>query len=201
MKKFYGIIITIFIVVVLFSSLALAQPIKWQMVTSWTSSMSTFESDKRFAKTVYELSSGRLQITINAAGTLVPAMSVFDTVSRGAYEIGSDCPSYWSGKNSAFDLLGSVPMAMSQYDVLNWYYHGGGRDLYNYLYGKYNMLYFPTSVAPMGSGIRSRTAIRSLSEFRGKKLRMAGKTQGAILQKLGAAQVMMAGGDIFLSLY
>jgi TRAP-type mannitol/chloroaromatic compound transport system substrate-binding protein len=162
--------------------------------------MAVFESDRRFAKNVYELSGGRLQITVYSAGTVIPAMSVFDAVSRGAFEIGTDCPTYWSGKNSAFDLLGSFPNALSQYDVFNWYFHGGGHDLYNYLYGKYNMLYFVTSVAPMGSGIRSRTPIKSLADFKGKKLRMAGKAQGYILQKLGAAQVMMAGGDIYQAL-
>jgi TRAP-type mannitol/chloroaromatic compound transport system substrate-binding protein len=200
MKKFYTIIIVSFMMIMFIARSAFAEPIKWQMITCWIPSMAVSESDKRFAKSVYELSGGRLQITVNSAGTIVPALSVFDAVSRGVAEIGSDSPAYWSGKNSAFDLLGSFPTALSQYDVFNWYFHSGGHDLYNYMYGKYNMLYFITSVAPMGSGIRSRQPIRTLADFRGKKLRMSGKAQGYILQKLGAAQLMMAGGDIYQAL-
>jgi TRAP-type mannitol/chloroaromatic compound transport system substrate-binding protein len=200
MKKFYTITIVSFIVLMIIVRAGFDETIKWQMITCWTPSMAVSESDKRFAKNVYELSGGRLQIMVNSAGTIVPALSVFDAVSRGAAEIGSDSPGYWSGKNSAFDLLGSFPTALSQYDVFNWYFHSGGRDLYNYMYGKYNMLYLITSVAPMGSGIRSRQPIRTLADFRGKKLRMSGKAQGYVLQKLGAAQLMMAGGDIYQAL-
>jgi len=162
--------------------------------------MTNFESDKRFAKSVYELSGGRLQISVNAAGTLVAPMSVFDQVSRGAYEVGSDTPAYWSGKNSAFDLFASFPMGLSQHDVINWYFHAGGQDMVNYVYGKYNMIYFITSVAPAGSGIRSRMPIRSISDYKGKKIRMSGKAQGYILNKLGAAQVMLAGNEIYQAL-
>lgn len=201
MKKFYAIIIVSFMMIMFIARSGLAESINWQMITCWTPSMAVSESDRRFVKIVYELSGGRLQISVNTAGTIVPALSVFDAVARGGVaEIGSDCPAYWSGKNSAFDLLGSFPMALSQYDVFNWYLHFGGHDLYNYMYGKYNMLYFITSVAPMGSGIRSRQPIRTLADFRGKKLRMSGKAQGYILQKLGAAQIVVPGGDIYQAL-
>jgi TRAP-type mannitol/chloroaromatic compound transport system substrate-binding protein len=200
MKKFYTIIIVGLMMTIFIARSACAEPIKWQMITCWIPSMAVSESDRHFAKSVYELSGGRLQIIVNSAGTIVPAQSVFDAVARGVAEMGSDNPSYWSGKNSAFDLLGSFPGALSQYDVFNWYFHFGGHDLYNYMYGKYNMLYLITAVAPMGSGIRSRQPIKTLADFKGKKLRMSGKAQGYILQKLGAAQLMMAGGDIYQAL-
>src|SRR4030042_5515779 len=105
-------------------------------------------------------------------------MAVFDTVSKGAAEMGADYAGYWQGKNSAFDLLGSSVMALSQYDFINWYFHGSGHDLYNYMYGKYNMLYFATGVSPVASGIRSRTPIRTLPDLKGKKIRINGRAAG-----------------------
>ncbi|MCK9364718.1 MAG: TRAP transporter substrate-binding protein DctP [Syntrophales bacterium] len=176
------------------------QPIKWKMVTTWTPAINLIEGDKNFAKLVNELSNGRLQITVSPAGELVPATAVFDTVSKGAVECGGDWPSYWAGKNSAFDLLGSYPMGLGQYDMINWYYHGGGKQVFDDLFGKYNMMYFITSVTPMESGIRTRVPIKTLAEYKGKKLRMSGKAQGHILQKLGAAQVMISGGEIYQAL-
>lgn len=200
-KRSLGVILGIFLAVFFIgSATAMAAPIKWKLVTTWTPAINLIEADKHFAKLVNEMSNGELQITVHSAGELVPAMQVFDSVSSGTFEMGGDWPNYWAGKNSAFDLLGSYPMGPGQYDYINWYYHGGGKDIYNWLYGKYNMLYFAYCVTPMESGIRSVVPIKSLADYKGKKLRMSGKAQGHILRKLGASQVMLAGGEIYQAL-
>lgn len=196
--------ISVMMVTFFFGSLTLAgaadAPIKWKMVSTWTPAINLFESDKNFAKILNEMTNGRLQITVSPAGELVPATAVFDTVAKGSVEAGGDWPSYWAGKNSAFDLLGSYPMGLCQYDVLNWYYHGGGKKAFDDLFAKYNLVYFLTSVTPMESGIRTRVPIKTLADYKGKKLRMSGKAQGHILKKLGAAQVMVSGGEIYQAL-
>jgi len=179
---------------------AAEQPIKWRMVSTWTPTINLIEGDRNFAKLVNEMSKGRLQITVSPAGELVPATSVFDAVAKGSVECGGDWPSYWAGKNSAFDLLGSFPMGLGQYDAINWYLHYGGKKIFDDLFGKYNMVYFLKSVTPMESGIRSRVPIKTLADYRGKKLRMSGRAQGYILKKLGAAQVMISGGEIYQAL-
>ncbi len=201
MRKTYGIIViivaTIFMTMALSTSSAIAQEvIKWRLVSCWPSYTAFAQVEKRLMKNIYELSGGRLQITGYAAGELVPTSAVFDTVSKGSAEMGIDYPGYWQGKNSAFDLLGSVPMAFSQYDVVNWYLHGGGRELFNYMYGKYNAIYFLESVASVGSGIRSRTPIRSLADLKGKKIRVSGKAVGYVMTKAGATPVMTAPAEI-----
>jgi TRAP-type mannitol/chloroaromatic compound transport system substrate-binding protein len=127
-------------------------------------------------------------------------MGVFDAVMKGKVQCGGDWSSYWAGKNSAFEFGASFPMGMAPQDYINWYYYGGGKDEYNYLYGKFNMIYFAHVCTPMESGIRSNVPIKSLAEFKGKKLRMAGKCAGYILQKIGAAQIMTAGGEIYQAL-
>jgi TRAP-type mannitol/chloroaromatic compound transport system substrate-binding protein len=197
MKKIYaiivGIIIAAFINIAIFTAPAMAEIIKWRLVSVWPVYSSIHQSQTRLAKNIYELSDGRLQISVHPAGEIVPAPAVFDTVSKGSAEMGVDYASFWSGKNSAFDLLGSYPMMLSQYDVINWYLYSGGRDLCNYLYGKYNMIYFLNGVTSVGSGFRSRVPIKSLADFKGKKVRMAGKASGYVLQKLGAVQVSTGG--------
>jgi TRAP-type mannitol/chloroaromatic compound transport system substrate-binding protein len=203
MKKFAGMCI----VVVLFSFLIVtsgfaqaAKTFTWKLVSTWTPAINLIEADKYFVKLVNELSAGRLKVTVHPAGELVPAMEVFNAISKGTFEMGGEWPNYWAGKNSAFDLLGSYPMGLCQYDYVNWYYHAGGKDIYNYLYGKFNMLYFTHSVTPMESGIRTLVPIKTLADYKGKKLRMSGKAQGHILRKLGASQVMLAGGEIYQAL-
>jgi TRAP-type mannitol/chloroaromatic compound transport system substrate-binding protein len=180
----------------IFAAPAFAQTIKWRLVSCWPAYSAISQSEKRFAKNIYELSGGRLQITTHPAGELVPPQAVFDTVAKGAAEMGADWATYWSSKNSAFDLLGSLPMAMSQYDLINWYVQCDGNEIYNYMYGKYNMIYFITAVTSIASGIRSRAPIRSLADLKGKKIRMSGKALGYVLQRAGAVQATTAAGEI-----
>lgn len=200
MKRFVVVAMVVLLMGISTSGALAQQAIKWKMVSTWSPSIDLIEGDRNFAKLVGELSNGRLQITVSPAGELVPAASVLDTVSKGGAECGGDWPNYWAGKNSAFDLLGSFPMGLSQYDYVNWYYHYGGKKIFDWLYGKYNVVYFLTSVSPAESGIRSAKPIKNLADYKGKKLRMSGKAQGYILKKLGAAQVMVSGGEVYQAL-
>ena len=204
MKKIYmiivGIVLAAFMNIAIFSATSMAETIKWRLVSCWPPNAPSFASTQLFAKNVYELSGGRLQITVHPAGELVSAAAVFDTVSKGATEMGGDWPTYWGNKNSAFDLLGSYPMGLGQQDLITWYLVYGGRDMYNYIYGKYNMVFVPHGCNPVASCIRSPKPIKSLADLKGKKIRMAGRPQGYILQKAGAVQVTMAPSDISLAL-
>ncbi|HSR12015.1 MAG TPA: TRAP transporter substrate-binding protein DctP [Thermodesulfobacteriota bacterium] len=177
-----------------------AKPLEWKMPSTWTPAINLIEADRYFAKKVNELSGGRFKITVSGAGELVPAMQVFDAVSKGSFPIGADWPGYWSGKNTAFDILGTYPMGLCQYDYVNWYYHYGGKALYNEMYGKFNMVSFMHASTPMESGIRTVVPIKSLADYKGKKLRISGKAPGHMLKKLGASQVMLAGGEIYQAL-
>jgi TRAP-type mannitol/chloroaromatic compound transport system substrate-binding protein len=62
------------------------------------------------------------------------------------------------------------------------------------------MVYFTHGVTPMESGIRTNVPIKSLADYKGKKLRMSGMAQGYMLKKIGASQVMLAGADIYQAL-
>jgi len=187
MKKLFGILSISFFLVALMTSLAMAQakPIEWKMISTWTPAINLIEADKYFVKVVNELSGGRFKITLHPAPELVPPNNVFDAISKGNFPIGGEWPNYWAGKNTVFDLLGSYPMGLCQYDYINWYYHHGGRAIYNEMYGKFNMVYFMHCVTPMESGIRTNTPIKSLADYKGKKLRMSGKAQGYMLKKTG----------------
>ncbi len=202
MKKTVGTFSVVILISVFLGGIAFGQakPIEWKMISTWTPAINLIEADKYFAKVVNELAAGKMKITVHPAPELVPPNNVFDAISKGNFPIGGEWPNYWAGKNSAFDLLGSYPMGLCQYDYVNWFYHAGGRDIYNYMYGKYNMVYFTHVVTPMESGIRANVPIKSLADYKGKKLRMSGKAQGYMLKKLGASQVMLAGAEIYQAL-
>jgi TRAP-type mannitol/chloroaromatic compound transport system substrate-binding protein len=182
------------------SAQKVSKPIEWRYVVPWAPVNALIEADKSFVKIVNELSRGRLTIKLYSAGELVPPTGVFDAVSKGTVECGGDWPGYWSGKNSAFDLLGTYPLGLDQYDYVNWYFHSGGKEMYDFLYGKFNMVYFVHSVTPMESGIRSNVPIKTFEDHKGIKCRVSGKGPGYVFHKIGIAPISMAGGEIYQAL-
>ncbi len=169
----------------------------WRMASCWPPSNLLVEGDKYFAKVVEEMSGGRLKIKVYPAPQIVTPDQVFDTVVKGAVECGGDWPGYWSGKNAGFELIGSYPMGMTQYDYVNWYSHYGGKELIQELYGKYDLHYMINWVIPMQSGIRGNKPIKTINDYKGMKLRMSGRPQGYVLQQLGATQVLLSTGEVY----
>ena len=66
-------------------SVATAQTRRWRMITSWPKRLpGPGMSAERVAERIGLLSGGRIQITVHAAGEVVPAFEVLDAVGSGA---------------------------------------------------------------------------------------------------------------------
>lgn len=182
------------------SVIAAEKVIKWKMTSTWPPSINFMEIDQAFVKKVNHLCKGKLSIKFFPGGSLMPSYEVFDAVGKGTIQASGDWPNYWAGKNSVFDTLGSYPMGLTPIDYLVWYYHGGGKAIYDEAYGKYNIVYLVYGVTTMESGLRSNKPIKSLADIKGMKIRMSGQHQGKLLKDLGAAQVAMAGQEIYQAL-
>ena len=182
------------------SNPAIAKVIKWRVVTTWTPAITLIKSDQHFVDTVNEICKDELELRLFPAGEIVSSFEVFSAVQSGTVQGGFDWPGYWAGKNTAFGVLGALPGGPCQMDLLTWIYKGGGAELAEEVYGKFGMKYFYTNVISAESGIRGNKAFTKLSDFKGAKIRMSGMFQGQILKELGAAQVMVAGQEIYQAL-
>src|ERR1044072_9726573 len=70
-------------------SIARAQTKRWRMVTSWPKRLpGPGMSAERVAERIKALSGGKLDISVHAAGEIVPAFEVLDAVGGGVAEIG-----------------------------------------------------------------------------------------------------------------
>src|ERR1700683_5182832 len=74
---------------------------RWRMVTSWPKRLpGPGMSAERIAERIGRLSGGRLEITVSAAGEIVPAFEVLDAVGSGVAEMGHTAAFYWQGKGA-----------------------------------------------------------------------------------------------------
>src|SRR6266542_3207765 len=79
--------------------------IKWRMASSFPKSVDTlFGAGQLVPKRVAELTSGKFQIQVFAAGELVPGLQVLDAVQSGTVEMGHTASSYYVGKDPTFAL-------------------------------------------------------------------------------------------------
>lgn len=177
-----------------------SETFEWRMISTWGEGSSQLEFDKTFVDVVNELSDGAIKIKLHGVDQLAPADQVLDTVSNGTVEMGGDWPNYWSGKNTAFDLLGSHAMGFSIWDYFLWINEGGGEEIYNEIYSQYNTVYFPHTLSGMESGIRSNKPINSLEDLAGIKIRMAGLIQSELTERLNAIPTTVPTHEIYESL-
>ncbi|MGD8257267.1 MAG: TRAP transporter substrate-binding protein DctP, partial [Desulfobacterales bacterium] len=200
-----GIVILIFAIsmVLAVGSVALAaDKVKWRMGSTWTPAINLYHGDKAMIKYVNEMTDGDFQIQWFPSGSLMKAFEYFDACSKGVVEAVGDWSSYWVGKDPAFDFLGSMPYGFTNMDYVTWYYQFGGEALYNEAYGKFGMRYFNLGATTSESGFRTTEKtgpIKTLADYKGKKLRTPARATIWILEKLGGAPVKMAGGEIYLA--
>jgi TRAP-type mannitol/chloroaromatic compound transport system substrate-binding protein len=88
---------------------------------------------------------------------------------------------------------------MEPWEYIAWWYHGGGRELADELYGDYQIQVMLCGIIGPESAGWFRNEISSLEDIRGLKIRFAG-LGGRVLQKLGASVTMLPGGEIFQAL-
>ena len=108
-------------------AIARAQTLKWRMVTSWPRRLpGPGMSAERVAERIRTLSGGRIDITVYAAGEVVPAFEVLGAVGGGVADIGHSASFYWQGKMPAAAFFTTVPFGLTPAEHVAWIDAGGG---------------------------------------------------------------------------
>ena len=174
--------------------------IHWKMVTAWPKNFpGPGVSANRLAALISDMSDGRLQVKVYAAGELVPALEVFDAVSAGTAEMGHAASHYWAGKIPAVSFFAGVPFGMTANEMNAWLYHGGGLALWQSIYAPFDLIPVPAGNAGMQMAGWYKKPISSLADFKGLKIRISG-LGGEVLRRVGALPVTMPAGDVFTAL-
>ena len=181
-------------------ALAQSGKMRWRMITSWPKRLpGPGMSAERVAERIGALSGGRLEISVSAAGEVVPALEVLDAVGSGVAEIGHTAAFYWQGKEPATAFFTTVPFGLLPNEHVAWVDAGGGQALWDELYAPFGVKPFMAGNTGTCMGGWFRREIKSRDDVHGLKLRSLG-LGGEVYRRLGAIPQTTAPGEILVAL-
>jgi TRAP-type mannitol/chloroaromatic compound transport system substrate-binding protein len=181
-------------------AIARAQTKRWRMVTSWPKRLpGPGMSAERVAERIAALSGGRVQITVHAAGEVVPAFEVLDAVGSGVAEMGHTAAFYWQGKQPATNFFTTVPFGLTPAEHVAWIDAGGGQALWDELYSPFGVKPFMGGNTGVCMGGWFRRELNSADDLKGLKIRSLG-LGGEIYRRLGAIPQTTSPGQMLTSL-
>lgn len=174
--------------------------LKWRLTSSFPKSLDTiYGAAEIFAKAVAEATDNKFQIQVFAGGEIVPGLQAADAVTNGTVEMCHTASYYFIGKDPTFAFGTAVPFGLNSRQQNAWQYFGGGIDLMNEFYKKYNIYALPNGNTGCQMGGWYRKEINTADDLKGLKMRIGGFA-GKVLTKLGVVPQQIAGGDIYPSL-
>jgi TRAP-type mannitol/chloroaromatic compound transport system substrate-binding protein len=168
----------------------------WKIQTSWPAGVG-LEIFTRWSNSIVEKTGGELAFQPYGAEERVGEFRLFDAVENGTLDAMNPFTLYWSGRLPPAVFLCSYPLGLRyphEWDVF--FYGLGGLELAREAFAKFNMYY----VGPIQHGpnlIHSTVPIRSIDDFKGRKMRLPGGMVAEVFQAAGASTTMLPGTRIF----
>src|SRR5678816_784444 len=174
--------------------------IRWRLASSFPKSLDTiFGAAEVFSQQVKAMTGGKFEVSVHAAGELMPAFGVVDGVQQGTVEAAHTAPYYFFGKNECFALGCAIPFGLNSRQMTAWMYEGNGLKLMREFYIKYNMISFPGGNTGAQMGGWYRKEIKTLADIKGLKMRIGGFA-GKVLERLGGVPQNIPAGEIYQAL-
>jgi TRAP-type mannitol/chloroaromatic compound transport system substrate-binding protein len=174
--------------------------IKWRLTSSFPKSLDTiYMAAEIFSKAVAEATDNKFQIQVFSAGEIVPAIAAADAVQNGTVEMCHTSSYYYFGKDPTFAFGTAVPFGLNTRMQNAWMYHGGGMELMNDFYKKFNIIGFPAGNTGAQMGGWFRKEIKDVADLRGLKMRIGGFA-GTVISKIGVVPQQIPGGEIYTAL-
>ncbi|MTW10191.1 twin-arginine translocation signal domain-containing protein [Pseudoduganella eburnea] len=174
--------------------------INWRLASSFPKSLDTiYGAADTFTKRVHQLTGGKFNIRVFAAGEVVPGLGVLDAVQSGTVECGHSASYYYYGKDATFSFDCAVPFGLTSRQQTAWYDQGGGKELLRSFFKDYGIINFIAGNSGTQMGGWFRKEVKTVADLKGTKMRIAGLA-GKVMERLGAVPQQLAGGDIYPAL-
>jgi TRAP-type mannitol/chloroaromatic compound transport system substrate-binding protein len=129
----------------------------------------------------------------------VPPLAAMDAVQNGTIEMCHTASYYYFGKDPTFAFATAVPFGLNARMQNAWMYHGGGIELMNDFYKKFNIFALPCGNTGCQMGGWFRREIKEVADLQGLKMRIGGFA-GTVMAKLGVVPQQIAGGEVYSAL-
>jgi TRAP-type mannitol/chloroaromatic compound transport system substrate-binding protein len=174
------------------------KPVVWKVQTPWPQALWQHKAAVIWAKDIETLSAGRMKIDLYSSGEIVPAFEIYDSVRVGTLDAGHTWSGYCIGKFPALTMMAATPAFFDLLGYYTWMYAGGGKELWQEIYGD-SVVVMPVGMLWAEGGGWANKKIQNLSDFKGLKYRTV-LIWGQILSEAGASVVTLPAGDIVPSL-
>ena len=175
--------------------------VRWRLASSFPKSLPTiFGSAEKFSETVKALSGGKFEVSVHAAGELVPPFGVVDALQANTLEMAQTASYYFTGKSPIFAFGCAVPFGLTARHMDAWMEHGNGRKLMDAFYAQYNIKSMSCGNTGTQMGGWYRKEIKTVADLKGLKMRMGGGLFGESMLKLGVVAQNMPAGEVYQAL-
>ena len=173
---------------------------KWRAVTHQLVGTARYKGTVvPFCEMVKKASNGRLIIEPYGAGVLFPVPESFDAVRDGVVQMAMVWGGYWAGKDPVFALSGSRPGDPIMEFAENFYLSEKEYPLVAKVYEKFSVKSLGGFDFGPAEILCTNKPIRSLADFKGKKIRSAG-IGATFYSALGAGAVSLSAPEIYQAL-
>nr|WP_210382365.1 TRAP transporter substrate-binding protein DctP [Jiella sonneratiae] len=171
----------------------------WRVQTSWPGGIG-LQTFKEWCGSIKEKTSGQLEFTPFGANDVVGDFQLFDAVKNGVLEAVNPFTIYAQGIIPAAVFLTSYPLGLRNPHEFDTFYYGlGGLEIARELYAAQGM-HFVGPIQHDANIIHSKVPIRSIDDFRDRKMRLPGGMVAEVFQALGAKTTVLPGSEIFPAL-
>jgi TRAP-type mannitol/chloroaromatic compound transport system substrate-binding protein len=174
--------------------------VRWNLTSSFPKSLDTlYGGGELLVNRLRAMTDGKFEIRLFAPGEMVPGLQALDAVQQGTVEACHSCSYYYIGKDKTFGFGTAMPFGMTARQMNAWIYFGGGQQLLDRFYSNYNVRSFVGGNTGTQMGGWWRKEVKTLSQLKGVKMRIAG-LGGAVSAQLGVIPQQLAGGEIYTAL-
>ena len=179
---------------------AAQERVRLKLASSYSSTSDVLgENIIRLIDNINVMSDGGFDIKFNEPGALVPALEVFDAVSKGSVDMSYTTTGFAAGKIPHMIFFASVPFGPNVAEYLAWIQAGGGKEIYDEEYAKHNIKGFQCGIVVAETAGWFKNEITSLDDLKGLKMRFFG-LGAKVMSKMGVSTQLLAGPDIYPAL-
>jgi TRAP-type mannitol/chloroaromatic compound transport system substrate-binding protein len=169
----------------------------WRIQCAWAAGVFGYKIFKKWADEIVERSGGELTWTPFPADAVVGTFQMLDATKSGALDAMNWFTLYGAGKLPVTVFLSSYPLGPRTEGEWDAFYYGlGGLEITREIYAKQGLYY----VGPIQHGpniIHSKVPIRSIDDFKGRKMRVPGGMVAELYTAAGAKTTLLPGSEIF----